>query len=325
MCLSTNLCCYLILQGWVRNTLGGVVKYHETGDALMSSPIVYTTKVHQRTWGFISFVQKKKRANTTTRFWYTDVSMIVLKRKGSEDAWELDHVKFQGVKRFCDVELFLDSGLEYCFIPFSYLCGQDEPQSTTKVSTKKSALIRITSYSGTSIELTARRRNYVCSNQLIVMLHTSLLKEAKKTTYCIGPHSILVAVSCIDCIYFIGLNSSLDGAVWLKLTIDTSNRNIQIAQGQNGDTHIIEPKSQSIIIVVANDGRYPSNDIDFSYLADTCNTQKPSKISGTYTGITTKVNLTLLGELLCNERQQWSNDSTSRRGKGMINKCLWAS
>lgn len=301
-----------------------MVKYHETGDALLSSPIVYTTEVHQRTWGFISFVQKKKRANTTTRFWYTDVSMIVLRRKGSQDAWEMDHVRFQGVKRFCDVELFLDSGFEYCFIPFSYLCGQDEPQSTTQVSSKKSALIRITSYAGTSIKLTARRRNYVCSNQLITILHTSLLKETKKLTYCVGPHSILVAVSCIDCIYFIGLNSSSSEAVWLKLTIDASNRNMKIAQGQNGDTHIIEPESQSIILVVANDGRYPSNDINFFYLADTCKTQKLSKKSGTYTGITSKVDLSLLGELLCNESQQRNNDCTSRKGKGTINKYLWA-
>ena len=101
------------------------MKLHQTRDVLFSCSLVYLCQVKERTWAFVSLVQKKKRANATTQFWYTDLSIIVLKRKG-EGNWEKHQCYLQGVERACDCELFLDPEYEYCFISFSFLSGREE-------------------------------------------------------------------------------------------------------------------------------------------------------------------------------------------------------
>ena len=298
----------------MRSSLGGVVKLHT--DVLLSSPLVYVCKVKEKTWAFVSFVQKKKRANSTTQFWYTDISMIALRRKQG-GKWIHYQCILQGVKRSCDSELFFDPEFEYCFIPFSYLSGKEEVQCGTQVSKRKAELFRLTSYSANLVEVKARPRKEISNEIIVEVLHHSLFRATKKLHYVLGPSSVLVAACGDQCIYFAVLNGS-SGGLMMKLFIE-SNKGMAVAYGINDDTHILPPKSQCIILVLANDGHHFTPNISFHYQADICSNQMSVR-SFKYRGIETRVSLCLAGELICNE---YEFESSHRSSKGTIDTRLW--
>ena len=307
-------------KGWLRASLGGVVKLNGTGDALSSSPLVYYCQAETRTWSYMSLVQKKKRANTTTQFWYTDMSMVVLKRRHNVNSWTRCQCVMQGVKRSCDVELFLDPEFEYCIIPFSYLGGIEELQCGAQVQRRKSALFRLTSYSAHTVELKARPRKSIDNNKLLIeSLHLSLLETNRKLIYSLGPGAVLVAVCKSGCIYFLVINSASDGLM-TKLMVETSPDRM-IVHGLNNDTHITPSKSQSIVLVLANKGHDRTTTVNFNFQSDICIDKTPFERKFAYRGIETSVGLSLASELVCNNIGSETN--TYRRASGTLDECLW--
>lgn len=295
------------------------MKRSEIGDVLNSSALVYICRPQIRSWSYLSFVQKKKRANTTTQFWYTDMSMIVLKRKQKSSIWSRCHCLLQGVQRSCDVELFLDPDYEYCIIPFSYLSGKDDLQCGSVGKVRNSALFRITSYSAQPVELIARpRRAMQIEDSLIESLHLSLIGTVEKITYSLGPSSVLVAVYKSGCIYFLVLNSSTDGLM-MHLNFEP-NQGMTIVHGMNKDTHIIPAKSQRIILVLANDGHHGTTTMNFSFQSDICREKTSIQKKSTYKGVQTRAALCLAGELLCNST---GSDNKYRSGVGTLDERLW--
>lgn len=307
-------------EGWLRASLGGVVKLNGTGDALSSSPLVYYCQTNVRTWSYLSLVQKKKRANTTTQFWYTDMSMIVFKRRRHVNSWTRCQCVLQGVKRSCDAELFLDPEYEYCIIPFSYLGGIEELQCGAQVQRRKAALFRLTSYSAHAVEVKARPRKSIQNNMLLIeSLHFSLLETNRKVTYLLGPNAVLIAACKRGCIYFLVLNSASDGLM-MKLMVEQSPERM-IVHGLNYDTHIIPSKSQSIVLVLANKGHHHTTTVNFSFQSDICKDKTSYERKFTYRGIETSGRLSLAGELFCNNIGSETN--TYRRASGTLDECLW--
>ena len=304
----------------MRASLGGVVKLNETGDVLSSSPLVYYCQTDAKTWSYLSLVQKKKRANTTTQFWYTDISMIVLKRRFNTNSWTRCQCLIQGVKRSCDMELFLDPGCEYCIIPFSYLGGIEEFQCGSQAQKRKAALFRLTCYSAHAVDVKARPRKSIQNKELIVeSLHLSLLGTNRKITYSLGPNAVLVAIYENGCIYFLVLNAAIDGLM-MKLTVEASQGRM-IVHGLNNDTHIIQSKSQRVILVLGNKGDQCATTVNFSFQSDICRNKTSLGDKFTYRGIDTSGRLSLAGELLCTN--VGSKTTAYKVASGTLDECLW--
>jgi hypothetical protein len=302
----------------LRASLGGVVKLQDNRDVLTSSALVYHCKVVETTWAFMSFVQKKKRANATTQFWYTDVSMIVLKRQAGRD-WSRCECILQGVQRDCDYELFLDPHFEYCFIPFSYLSGKEDEHCGAQLQPRKAALFRFTSYSANAVEVKARPRKSIRNEILIEILHSSLLQIPKRQMYILGPKSVLLAISGHGCIYFVALNAANQG-IMMKISIER-NRGMAIVHGVNNDTNIIPSNTQCIVMVLTNDGCHLTPSINFRFQADSCAEKSHIKHKYGFKGIGTRSILSLSGELLCNDVGVGVKYQCS---KGFLDERLWS-
>jgi hypothetical protein len=126
-------------QGWKYASIDGMFSCEAT-DPLVSSQQVYCLNVSKRTWAFISVIQPKKRANTKTQYWYSDLSMVILKRpRGTDDDWSCEDCIVQGCSRCCSCKILLDPSNEYVCVPFSHgapTCGslQDNPFRVTLYS-----------------------------------------------------------------------------------------------------------------------------------------------------------------------------------------------
>lgn len=312
------------MKGWFRASLGGVIKLHETRDPLQSSALAYFCCPQQRTLSYFSFVQKKKRANTTTQFWYTDISMIVLKRPRSNcndnASWRRCHCFIQSVHRSCDIELFLDPEFEYCIIPFSYLSGKEELQCGSIGQNKKSASLRFTSYSAKKVDLVAKSRRNIQNEEIIIeSIHFSLIGSKEKVIYSLGPSSVLVAVYKNGTIYFLALNAGVNGLM-MQLNIQ-SIEGMTIVHGVSKDTHIIPSQSQRIISVLANNGHRHTSSLYFSFQADVCEEKSASKVKiSSYKGVGTKIRLGIAGDLLCQNSKMQSKYCS---GTGSLDKNLW--
>ncbi len=93
----------------------------EATDPLVSSQQVYCFNVSERTWAYISVMQPKKRANTKTQYWYSDLSMVILRRpRGTDEDWSCQDCIVQGCSRCCSCEILLDPCDEYVCVPFSH-------------------------------------------------------------------------------------------------------------------------------------------------------------------------------------------------------------
>lgn len=296
---------------------------HETGDPLLSCALVYQCIVKERTWGFISIVQRKKRANATTQFWYTDFSIMALKRKHGDDSWELVQCVLQGVERTCDCELFLDPDFEYCFLPFSFLSGREEMQFGAQIDKKKSAPFQFTTYSANEVIVRAQVRSSLGRRLPIELLHSSLVSSEKKISHTLGPRAVLLAIHGDGCVYFLALNAGDTGFV-LNLNIDM-NRGIHITYGSNNDTYSIPPESQCIILVLTNDGRQVSPCVNFKFKTDRSNQKvsnenTPNATTYSYDGIGSRASLSLVGEAICRRVEM---GESYRCGEGTLDERLW--
>ncbi len=301
-------------KGWERNSKGGAIKLHKTRDALFSCSLAYLCEVKERTWAFVSLVQRKKRANATTQFWYTDLSMIVLKRKGTGE-WERHQCCLQGVKRACDHEIFMDPQYQYCFIPFSYLGGKKEVEFGAEViQSQKSAPFNFTTYSAKEVNVRAQVRSSVGQQKPLQTLHSSLLEMKKRNIHITGPKSVLITSKGDGCIYFLVLNAGAAGLA-LNLTL-VQHRGMVIVHGGKSNSNNIPPKTQCIILVLANEGRDISPSIDFTFKTDSLDgLQSNVRNDSPYEGIGTKIPLSLAAELLCSDHDA---DSGYKCSKGTI-------
>ena len=293
------------------------MRQHESGDALCSNLLVYLCTVQEKTWAFISFIQRKKRSNATTQFWYTDFSMIVLKRKKGGGDFEGSRIILQGVHRFCDCEIFLDPEYEYCFIPFSYFSGRAEVECGAQVIRKRVAPFQFTTYSANMLNVKAQLRSFIDQRLPLEVLHSFLVRAPKKISYTIGPKSLLLAINGDGCIYFLVLNGG-DHGIAVNLQVQ-SNDGMSIAHGSNKDTSIVSPNSQQIVLVLANDGHHLSQCLNFDFKTDSVTA--PSQQTYHYIGIDTKIPLSLAGDLLCRGVEA---NAKHRFGKGSLNDRLWS-
>ena len=294
---------------------------HQTGDALLSCSLVYLCEAKQRTWAFISLVQRNKRSNATTQFWYTDLSLIVLKRKEGTD-WIKHQCYLQGVDRFCDCEIFLEPEYEYCFVPFSFLSGKEELEFGAQAVQKETcAPFQFTTYSANEVIVKAQVRSSLGRQLPLEILHSFLLQMTKKITYAVGPHAVLVTINGNGCIYFLILNSGTNG-IALNLKVELS-RGTAIVFGEKSNTHYIFSKTQCILMVLANDGRSIPSSIDFSFKTESLGKSNNRQVDNRrYKGIGTQITINLASELLCSSACQTTSYKSE---KGTIDERLWNS
>ena len=301
---------------------------HPSADPLLSCRDIFIARVQTNTWAFISLVQPKKRANTLTQYWYCDTSLIVLKRKlMSNDVWEGEKAVFQGVQRVCDCEVFLDPKYEYCFLPFSHICGGGVCNSTIQGEYKGRSRFRFTTYSSNEIFLEKKKRHQMAHILFVTALHKELLKTERKIQYVLGPQCTLVAIQGPGCVYFVVANASHSNFMLLHLTIEMK-RGVLLVYGQNADTHAVPPRTQSIILVLASDGRFSSDSVSFSYKTDSQQSKLKSQSPGSpvtpkkypYAGLGTKLELTIAGDYLASGV---STRGECMNGKGTLDASLW--
>eukprot|EP01083_Nonionella_stella_P213347 769580_1 len=307
-------------EGWMRTSRAGALKMHSTGDPLRSSNIIFYCNVKEKTWAYISVLQWKKRANATSQFWYTDVSILILSRKRAEENFTLCQCLLQGVQQTCDIELFLDPQNEYCVIPFSHFSGKPEISCGAVVQKKTSAPIQFTTYSSKTIDVKPEVRKSIGLILPLQCLHSTLLSAQQKIVYDLGRGSVVIAINGDGCIYFVGLNSSEKGLL-LNLRLELINGQ-NMAFGQNNDTFIVNPKSQFILLIVANDGyRVKNNCINFVFKTDSvAGNDKCVRTDISYSGLGTQLPLSLAGELQCTSSKLGSQ---LKCGKGTLDGRLW--
>lgn len=314
-------------EGWISNSRGSLIKLAPTGDPLLSCVNVFYCAVPTATWTFISLVQQKKRANASSQFWYSDISMIILHRKDN-DKWALCECILQGVKRTCECEIFLSPEYEYCFIPFSFLSGKDEIQCGTVSKKRTHASFMFTSYSPTALDIRAENRIKFGHVKPLNALHEALMKSQKKISYPLGKKAILLAIyGDTDCVYFVVCNAGSDSLL-LRLEVESSS-GLQIVSGENKETLTISPGSKRIVLVLANDGIHLNPNVSFKYMSEVLSIQNYDRmINGndlqvTYDGLRTTVPLCVMGELMCS--QQVEDECDGKSGNGTIDERLWKS
>lgn len=305
-------------EGWYRIDKAACLKLHSSGDPLFSSNLVYHCNASQGTWAFVSIVQRKKRSNATTQFWYTDLNVIVMKRKRGVQQWAFEKCLLQGVDRTCDCEMFFESCHEYCFLPFSYLSGRGEVEFGAQLETRKVAPFQFVIYSAKTVGLKAEVRSTLGSSIPLRFLHLSLLSTIEKVVVAVGPSIALVATNNAGCVYFMLLNGNKRHSLIFNLAVELPN-SINTAYGKNHDTHIIPAMTQAILLVLTNDGRNFSPTINFSYKSDGANESEQKQQS--YNSIHTKAALSVIGKSICEQIDV--SKPISSKGKGTIDSRLW--
>lgn len=305
-------------EGWRRIDKAACFKLHNSGDPLFSSNLVYHCNASEGTWAFVSIVQRKKRSNATTQFWYTDLNLIVMKRKKGVQQWTFEKCLLQGVDRTCDCEIFFESCHEYCFLPFSYLSGRGEVEFGAQLETRKSAPFQFVIYSAKTVGLKAEVRSTLGSSLPVRFLHLSLLSTPEKVVVAAGPSIALVATNYVGCVYFMLLNGNKKHSLILNLAVELPD-GINTAHGKNQDTYITPPMMQAILLVLTNDGRNFSPTFNFSYKSDGAKDSEQKQQS--YNSIHTKAALSLIGKSICEQID--ISKPLSSKGNGTIDSRLW--
>ncbi|GFH49869.1 hypothetical protein CTEN210_06345 [Chaetoceros tenuissimus] len=306
-------------EGWYRIDKAASLKLHNSGDPLYSSNLVYHCNALEGTWAFVSIVQQKKRSNATTQFWYTDLNLIVMKRKRGVLEWVFEKCLLQGVDRTCDCEMFFESCHEYCLLPFSYLSGRGEVEFGAQLETRKTAPFQFVIYSAKSVSLKAEVRSTLGSSIPLRSLQLSLLTTTEKVVVAVGPSIALVTTSKTGCVYFMLLNGNMKHSLIFNLVVELPH-GINTAYGKNQDTYIIPPMMQAILLVLTNDGRNFSSTINFSHKSDGANESEQKKQS--YNSIHTKAALSVIGKSICEQID--ISKPISSKGNGTIDSRLWS-
>lgn len=229
---------------------------------LASSKTVYRLHPRERTWAFISIIQPKKRANTTTRYFYCDPSFLVLKQKKQRSPsevtdWECEATAICGIQRIATCEVFLDPAYLYLIVPFSGLAATGGPFP-----------FRLACYSASSVGL--ERESDLEDprpSAVLELLHKQLLRLENKLLYQVAEKCQLACVHGHGCVYFLAINGGSDSFLSLKLVIDQAD-GMKTSIGRSDDTHDVPPCSQKILAVVSRDGRDSSSThLKFRYLS----------------------------------------------------------
>ena len=135
---------------------------------------------------------------------------------------------------------------------------------------------KFTTYSANEVIVKAQVRSSLGHRLPLELLHSSLILSNKKISYTLGPRAVLLAIAGDGCVYFVIVNAGNIGFV-LHLKIEL-NRGMHIAHGSNNDTYSIPPKTQCVILILANDGRRQGTScVNFKFKTD-CSKQNGSKV-----------------------------------------------
>ena len=265
----------------------------------MSSKFVYFLSCSERTWSFISIIQPKKRAHTTTRYWYADPSMVILKkrrngaRKDNELEWTCEACSCVGVTRSNDIELFLDPEYDYCVVPFAGV----------PFHSSGSFPFRLTAYSASKVEIQFQPEETTNHQRLVAVseLHNNLLGDEGRLVYRVSTRCALVCIHKRGCLYFIAINGSRDTFLSIRIKV-RQEQGLIFSSGRNGDTHGIPATSQKIVLVVCTAGKSSSNttELAFNYVSDAerrgCNLNRVAHSKQNFS-LTRSVDITISGDL----------------------------
>jgi calpain-15 len=272
-------------KGWTHTSVDGYfLPGHQ--NLLQSSRSLYRLLVQESSYAFISIIQPKKRSNTKSTYWYTDSSIIILKRKSGSDVWETEDIVISGMIRISTIELFLEPTNEYVLIPFS-------------LSTKKESQFRITSYSAKPINILTLETFPIGTEGPVCHLHKHLLKDERKLLFIVAENSALVCVHGNRCLYFLAINASKTYILSLRICLKLSKGQL-ILYGESGDISDVPPQSQKIVLVVSSNGSHSSaTGIAFNYASDVVKIQsKGSSTRRVEHYLCDSIPITLAGELL---------------------------
>uniref|UniRef100_A0A7S2UK82 Calpain catalytic domain-containing protein n=1 Tax=Attheya septentrionalis TaxID=420275 RepID=A0A7S2UK82_9STRA len=327
-------------EGWVHKSYENIfIKSNGTcgRNISESSSGVFFARVVERTWAFISIVQPKKRANTQTQYWYSDASLILLKRPihTGDQEWVSHAIILHGVRRTCTCEVFLDPLFEYCIIPFSVLphvMGNPEAKNVSRTGMHSDTIghsFRLTTYSSNEISIHEKMSKAVSGVAFptIKCLHRELITSDKKILYVLGPQCILLATQGSGCIYFMVLNATHDKRLLVKLTVASGSKGALVAFGNTDDTHDLGPRMQRIVLVLMNNGRegHSMNELGFSYASDFVPAPVPvnsRKLPSNAILLGDPMELSMAGDVLA---AGVDTGGVARMGKGTIDSCLWSS
>lgn len=313
--VANSLNNFFTVKGWIHAAVDGY--FDDSMDFLRSSKFMYALSPSKQTWSFLSLLQPKKRANTATRYWYSDLSMIVLKRSKANAGcdWKCETLHLHGVTRRIDVEIFLDPAFEYLILP---LAGVPTAQPGTRFS------FRLTAYSSHAVELQARCNDVPSHQTALCALHTKLLSCKDKVIHAVGTQSVLICVPGKRCLYFLAVNSSSNQFLSLFLTVELGDGRL-LTFGKNDDTHDVAPTCQKILLVVSSTGKQTATtSLKFKYMSDTvlrssaALSSSPSK-AAIRVGFGSEMAVSELGERLTEGR----SDCFSNKGGGMVDIFSW--
>mmetsp|Transcript_20701 Transcript_20701/g.50828 ORF Transcript_20701/g.50828 Transcript_20701/m.50828 type:complete len:773 (+) Transcript_20701:394-2712(+) len=306
-------------EGWVHQSVDAVFDNAVTSSStsremLSSSSSVFQIACTKPTWAFLSLIQPKKRANTTNRYWYSDLSMVILKRsKGSIGVWRCEAISLDGVTRRLDKEIFLDPSLEYCVIPFA---GMPIVAASTRFP------CRLTVYSSHPVQIQSQCNDALYRPIVLKGLHHELLKDPMNATHAVSANAHLICAKKKGCLYFIVVNNSKNSFLCLLLNVNIGNGTI-ILFGRNDDTHNVAPESQKILLVVASNGkRSTTTEVKFKYMSDEIQQgtkRNPSTRPSSKVGLGSTVDVSFFGSSLASD----SASCFSNKGEGSVDVYSW--
>ncbi|KAL3932109.1 MAG: hypothetical protein SGBAC_011003 [Bacillariaceae sp.] len=305
-------------EGWVHQSVDGVFDNPATSsntsrEILSSSSSLFQISCTKPTWTFFSLIQPKKRANTATRYWYSDLSMVVLKRsRGSTGKWICESISLDGVTRRLDYEIFLDPSLEYCIIPFAGM-----PRAASNRFP-----YRLTAYSSHPVQIQAQCNDDLYCPIVLKGLHNELLKDPMNATHVVSVNAHLICAKKRGCLYLLAVNNSKHSFLSLLLKVNIGNGTI-ILFGRNDDTHDVAPESQKILLVVASNGkRSTTTELKFKYMSDEIQ-QGTKRIASTRpsctVGLGSTVDVSFFGSSLASD----SSTCFSNKGEGSVDVYSW--
>jgi hypothetical protein len=263
-----------------------------------SSDAAILLRPFERTWAYLSIIQPKKRANTSTNFFYCDPSFLLLKRRRDDGSWICEAAVVCGVQRSSTCEVFLDPAFSYVCLPFSSLSASKGPFS-----------FRLACYSASAVEMTCDSNIQAFASAFTSALHKELLMKTNKLVYHIAESCVLVVVHGDGCLYFFAVNGSTHSALSLKLTIEESD-GVTLLVGRSDDTHFISPCRQRLLASVSRIGRTnATSDLTFRYVCATTPTHiasrenHPDLSDVRAAGMSSIVPLTLAGDMLSNQSE----------------------
>lgn len=267
---------------------------------------------------YISVIQRKKRAETNSRFWYSDISFMLLTRQvgaHSTSEWTLKGSVLCGVKRSNTLEVDLLPTEEYCCIPFSFHATLRDIETVH---------FRLTIYSADSgVEVERCLNGTGFGRTLLHLLQRELVQQALRLVYQVAHQGALLCVHGEGCLYFLGLNGASDHYLSLRLKLQLPD-GIIILHGKGDGEHDIPPQGQRILVIISTSGRTSAaTQMSFRYMSSfvTVNSQKQHVcINSTSLKLGNALPLSFAGDLLASTLPE---DQVRLTGGDTIDTYLW--